>query len=107
MANGITMGNVTGIYTVSLTVNPAIVATVTTAEQEFTLPGVKTGDLIYVNKPTLTAGLGIANVRASAANTVAITFVNPTAGDVNGPSETYSFLIVRPSGNAPATSIGD
>lgn len=107
MSNGIMMGNVTGIYAVSLTVNPASVATITTAEQTFTLPGIQTGDIVYVNKPSLTTGLGIANVRVSAANTVAITFVNPTAGSVDAASETYNFLVVRPQGNIAATSIVD
>lgn len=107
MTQGITMGNAFGVYVVKVTFDPASVATITTAEQAVTVPGAKVGDMVFVNKPTLTAGLGLAGARVSAANTVYITFVNPTAGSIDAGSEVYTFTLVRPSGAVAATSAGD
>ena len=107
MSHGITNGNAAGVYVVSLTVDPASVATITTVEQTFTLNGVKVGDMIFANKPSCTTGLGIAGVRATAANTVGVTFVNPTAGSVDAASETWNFLVVRPERGVAATLIAD
>lgn len=81
-------------YTVSI--NPASVAAATTAEQTFTVTGVQAGDIVLsINKPTVTAGLGIANYRVSAADTVAITFVNATAGAVDAGAEDYEIIVGR------------
>lgn len=101
------MGNVLGMYMLSLTINPASVATITTAEQTFTMPGVKVGDMAFASKPSLTTGLGIANVRVSAADTIAITFVNPTAGAIDAASESWSIFVIRPEGGAPKVAISD
>ena len=43
-----------------------------------------------VNKPTFTTGLGIGGYRVSAANTVAITYVNNTSAAIVPPSESYT-----------------
>lgn len=83
------------VYTVSI--NPASVATITTAEQTFTVNGLQVGDIPVVVKPSLTAGLGIANARVSAANTLAITFVNPTAAAIDAAAENYTILAFRPA----------
>lgn len=93
---GIIAGNVQAMGVVTVTIDPAAVATITTAEQTFTVPGLKTGDVVFVNKPSTTTGLGIAGCRVSAADTLALTFVNPTAGSVNAASESYLVLWVRP-----------
>lgn len=90
-------GNVRGLFLMTATINPASVAAATTAEQTFTVRGLRASDvLIMVQKPTLTAGLGIANWRISANNTVAITFVNATAGALDPGSEAYKLLVARP-----------
>lgn len=83
-----------GVY--SLTINPASVAAATTAEQTFTLTGLQTGDFVSVSKPTVSAGLAIGSARVSAANTIAIQFVNSSAGAVDAGSEVYLVLWVRP-----------
>lgn len=98
MAAGIIGGNVRAISIVTVTINPASVATITTAEQTFTVPGLVVGDMVFANKPSLTTGLGVANARVSAANTLALTFVNPTAGAIDAASEVWSILCVRPDG---------
>lgn len=88
-------GNVRAIGVLTATINPASVAAATSAEQTFTIPGLKVGDAVHVNKPTATAGVGIVNARVSAADTLAITFMNATAGAVDPASETYTIVYLR------------
>lgn len=102
MSVGIIGGNIKSMGVLSLVIDPASVATITTAEQTFTLRGLNVGDLVYVNKPSNTVGVGICNARVSAADTLAITFVNPTAGAVDAASETWLILVIRPDGTPPA-----
>jgi hypothetical protein len=73
------------------------VATITTAEQAVTVIGVATGDIILrVEKPTHQAGLGVLGGRVSAADTVQVKFVNPTAGGITPTGdEVYSFVVLR------------
>jgi hypothetical protein len=78
------------------TISPAEVAANTSAEQTFTVAGLTTSDHVTVNKPTAQAGLGIVGVRVSAANTLAITFGNFTAGGITPTAaETYKVVAVR------------
>jgi hypothetical protein len=95
---GIIAGNVFAMGTIDITFDPAEVAAATTAEQSITVPGIKVGDLVFVRKPTLSAGLGIAGARVSGNNTVAVTFINATAAPINAGSEVYQILWVRPEG---------
>lgn len=83
------------IYTA--TINPAAVGAATSAEQTFTVTGLAVGDIPVVVKPTGTAGVGIVGARVSAANTLALTFMNATAGSVDPASETYTILAFRPA----------
>lgn len=108
MSIGITNGNVIGHYLVKVTLTPAQVAINTTAEQTFTLNGLKVGDLVNVNKPTAQAGLGIVGARVSAANTLAITFSNNTAGAITPTAaEVYLVDVVRPEAGVAPTTISD
>jgi hypothetical protein len=99
-------GNIQRVFALGPTLTPVGVATVTTAEQTFTVPGLNVGDLVVtVNRPNNTpAGVGITNARVSAANTLALTFVNPTAGSVTPGAGVYSIIIARPDqpNNLPA-----
>lgn len=82
----------------SITISPTIINTITCSEQTFTCTGVKVGDIITVNKPTQQAGLGICACRASAANQIAITFINPTAGNITPTaSEVYKVMAFTPT----------
>lgn len=85
----------TKIVAYAAVIDPASVAAATTAEQLFTVTGIATTDKLFINKPTVTAGLGIANVRASATNQIGITFVNATAGAIDAVSETYTIIAMR------------
>ena len=94
--NVLAEGNLDKLKLITLTWDPAnITGTNTTSEQTVTVPGVQVGDFVWVNKPTLSAGVGIVGARVSAANTVAVTWVNATAGAVNPGAEVYTFLVVR------------
>lgn len=89
--------------------SPSAVANITTGEKGITLgPAtaifqVAANDLLYVNKPTSQAGLGVGNVRVSAANSAGVTFSNYTAATITPTaSEQYSFVAIR--GMSPQTA---
>ena len=61
MSTSVIDGNIGALYAVTITLDPASVATITAAEQDFTVPGVKVGDLVIgFSMTTATAGLGVA-----------------------------------------------
>lgn len=94
-------GNASLTALLSVTLSPAAVSANTTAEQTFTVAGLQVGDFVEANKPTTQAGLGIANVRVSAANTLAIAFSNNTAGSITPTaSEAYQVMVIRPTAAA-------
>lgn len=78
------------------TLSPAEVAANTCAEQTFTVTGITAGDVVFVNKPTAQAGLGLGGVRASGANEVGINFCNNTVGAITPTaSQAYVFGVLR------------
>lgn len=94
-------GNVAGEYLLNATLSPAAVAANTSAEQTFTVAGLRVGDFVSINKPTAQAGLGIVGCRVSAASTLAITFGNFTAAAITPTaSEVYALSIRRPMAQA-------
>lgn len=101
-ASTLPRGNVAYIFLLQATLSPSIVNTITAPEQTFTVNGLLVGDFVQVQKPTAQAGLGIAGSRVTAANTLGITFVNPTAGNITPTAgETYLIKVVRPENPAP------
>lgn len=83
-------------YSTTAVLTPASVpATPTGSEQVFSVPGAVLGTFPIVNKPTNQAGLGITNIRVTAADTVAITFLNNSSGAITPTAaETYSFAFL-------------
>jgi hypothetical protein len=81
------------VYSQSLDV--ASVAANTSAEQTFTVTGLATTDKVFVNKPSVSAGLVVGNARVSAANTLALTFGNLTAAPIDPAAETYTIVAFR------------
>ena len=81
----------------AITISPVLVAANTSAEQTFTATGLETRDkILTINKPTAQAGLGIVGMRVSAADTVAITFMNTSAAGITPTaSETYDVVALR------------
>ena len=91
------LGNLVKQSVISVTLTPAAIVLNTTAEQTFTVNGLLTGDFVSCNKPTAQAGLGIVGCRVSAANTLAITFSNNTAGAITPTAaQVYLILVTRP-----------
>lgn len=96
MSSGIITGNVASMGVITTSINVASVAANTTAEQTFSITGLRVGDFVTVLKPSLSAGLGVVNARVSAADTIAISFVNATASPIDPAAENYLVLWVRP-----------
>ena len=85
-----------GSAIVSLAVTPASVGAATSAEQTFTLSGVAVGDWVGVSTTASTGNAtAIASARVSAANTIAIRYVNPTAGALTPAADTYLVNVIR------------
>lgn len=78
-----------------VTVDATSISANTTSEQTFTVKGLRTTDLVLVNKPSHDAGLAIGACRASATDTLAITYVNATGSAINPSSETYLVVAIR------------
>lgn len=82
---------------VSASLSPAAVAANSVSEQTFTLSGtaanaLATGMMLWANKPTQQAGLGLMSARIPANNQVALTFANFSAATITPTaSETYLF----------------
>jgi len=95
---------------ITATLAPVSVAANTSAEQTFTvtaLPFINSSpSTVIVNKPSLTAGVVMGGARVSAANTLAINFMNLTAAAVTPVSEQYTigvFNAVGPGGGVPGS----
>lgn len=90
------MGNAKLVGVFQVSIDLANTPTITTAVTSVTVAGLRVGDFVAVNKPSHSTGLGIANARVSAADTLEITTVNPTAGGINPSAETYTVVVIRP-----------
>lgn len=101
-------GNIWKIGQFQLTLSPSSVANATAAEQTFSTTGIGllTTDVVLVQKPTSQAGLGIVGSRVSAADQLAINFMNATAATITPTaSEVYLVTVMRvqPNWTAPAS----
>jgi hypothetical protein len=89
-------GNISGNWILSVTLSPAVVTPNFTAEQTFTVNGLKVGDFVDVSKPTVQGGLSMVNARVSAANTLAIGFGNNTSATITPTAnEVYEVGVTR------------
>lgn len=102
MSVGIIAGNVASISVIEVSLTPAEVATIAAPAQTFTVPGLQVGDAVIVNPPSVTAGVAIANARVSAANTLSIQFVNPTAGALTPAAGVHIITVFRHAGTDAA-----
>lgn len=83
------------VRTYSVTWSPAATAANSAVEQTVAVTGLSTQDIVCVSPPGHTAGIGLAGARASAADTLAVVFVNPTAGSKTAPSGDYLVCAIR------------
>jgi hypothetical protein len=99
------IGNLAWEGVIKITISPASIGPSTSAEQTFTVPGLQLGDFVEINKPTAQAGLGIGNSRVSAANTLAVVFINASASTVTPTAnEVYLLSVERPE-NVDSTGL--
>lgn len=98
MSTTLARGNLNKVFALAPTLTSVAVSTITTAEQTYTVQGLQVGDIVVsVNRPNNTpVGVGIVNARVSAANTLALTWVNPTAGSVTPGAGAFALVIARP-----------
>jgi hypothetical protein len=95
LGDPLTATPITGMRVYAPSITPASVATVVVAEQTFTVTGLTTADKVVVNPPAISNATGIAGARVSAADTLAIRFVNPTAGALTPTAGVYTVLAFR------------
>lgn len=100
-------GNLQATFLLQVTLTPAAVATVTSAEQTFTIPGLLVGDQIsgISLQAAWTVLVDIVNYRVTANNTLGISFQNNTAGSLTPPAGTYLIEVNRPSFQAPLPGV--
>ena len=83
--------------TVSLA--PVAVAANTTAEQNFTVPGTVSGDVVtqfsYIGGAFPNSDVSMVNIRVAAANTITVAYQNGTGGGLTPPSGQYIVGIAR------------
>jgi hypothetical protein len=91
-------GNVQDTFVLSLTLTPVAVGATTAAEQTFTIPGILVGDQIsdVSFQGAWTVAVAVTNFRASAANTLAVSYYNGTAGSLTPPAGVYLVEVNRP-----------
>lgn len=81
---------------VSLTLTPVSVAPSTTANQTFTIPGLLPTDIVLISDvPFGPAGVAPLLATATAANTLAVTYVNGTIGALVPTAGTYRFVVIK------------
>jgi len=100
--------NLQQVGIIAQTITPGSVATVVAAEQTFTVTGLAVGDVVFVSPAATGNATGVCSARVTAANTLGITFVNPTAGALTPGAGTYLIAVFRPApgiGNLTAMPI--
>ena len=69
------------------------VAATTTAEVTTTVcTGLLTTDVVAVNKPTTTSGIGVASYRVTGANKIGLGYINVSSGQITTSAETYDVI---------------
>ena len=105
MSVGIIAGNVASLSVINATVDLGSVAANTSEEETATVPGVITGDVVFVSDSALSAGQVVAKARVSAANTVTLQVINTTAAPIDAAARTMTFFVIRPEGQSAASRV--
>lgn len=99
------VGNAVAEYIVAVALTPVSVGAATIAEQSFTVSGLLLGDQVVCSKPAMSNAVGCLQARVSAVNTLTIAYINPTAGALVPPAETYTINVVRPTAQSMANGL--
>lgn len=78
----------------SVTSNLGAQAANAVTKNAFTVPGARVGHHVIVKAESLDTNLGLVGAYVSAANTVQVLIVNPTASPIDPISQTYDFLVL-------------
>lgn len=100
--SNILLSNIQAMGIVTFTYDAANIAAADGDEDTVTIQGLQVGDWVSVARATHVDDVGIADCRVSAANTLSITWVNPSAGAVNAGAATYTLFWARPDGTRNA-----
>ena len=84
------------LYSTTLAVTSCAATSVT--EVTSTVTGINASTSIALTKPSITAGLTVVGARVSAANTVAVQYMNLTTTAISVPAETYTIANVQLQG---------
>lgn len=79
----------------SVSLTPASVAAATAAYQNLTVTGLKAGTAIVPLTDPIANSTALVSARCTTDNTLALQFVNPTAGPLTPTAGTYTFLLVK------------
>ncbi len=101
---GVVALKTTGI-TITTLLTPASVAPRTTAEQQFTVTGLRAGEVVMVNKPTSQAGIDVVGYRVVSNNLLGISFANVTSGTVITPTAAEAYVVVCLGGLTAASDM--
>lgn len=81
---------------ISATLTPASVGSATVATQaSFSVPGVSATDVLTCVNTPISNATAVVKAVATAADTVSLTFVNPTAGALTPTTGAYKFLVIK------------
>ena len=103
----VTYGNIQSSFVLTLTLTPALVTTITTVEQSFTVPGLLVGDQVsgVTFQGVWNVLMDFISYRVISNNTLAITFQNTSAGSLTPPAGVYLVEINRPMPGMAMTAI--
>ena len=96
MSSTIPRGNIFRVFALSGSLNPGSVGAATSEEQNVPVVGVRVGDFVIAEKPTLNTGLMVGSCRVSATDNIKVNLMNATAGPINAGDEVWRFLVFRP-----------
>jgi len=86
---------ITKVVIYSQTLIPASVAAAVCAEQTFTVTGLATTDKVFFNPVATGNATAAGQVRVSAADTLAVTYCNPTAGALTPAAGSANIVALR------------
>lgn len=96
--NTLTVGGgttVTKIVKGTASVNFDSIANGATGSKTFTVTGAAVGDVIVVNPPALTTGLGFAGAAVTGSNTVTVYALNASAAPIDEGAATFTYMLVK------------
>ena len=96
MSTTIPRGNIFRVFALSGSLNPGSVAAGTSAEQNVPVVGVRVGDFVIAEKPSLDAGLVVGSCRVNQDGNIKVNLMNATANPTNAGDEVWRFLVFRP-----------